>query len=320
MTVALPSEHKVRFYTSPNLKDWELLSDFGPAGDVNGAWECPDLLRIPSATGSESIWALKIGINPGAPQGGSGEQHFLGSFDGSHFTPSKDPGAHGLTNYGKDDYCAISYNGLPKGQNPILIGWMNNWQYASKLPTSPWRGQMSVPRKISFLKDTNGFALIQEPVIAPLRQKSIPIEISSTKVSSDSIAQAVSPPYELEMQFGHPADTIFGVRLYSDAEHWTEIGFDTAKKVFYIDRTRSGLTISPDFPVRTEAPLVSGRPYNLTLIVDRSSVEAFAQNGTITMTNLIYPISSGNIIQMFPRNSKSFKAHSQLWTLKSIWP
>ena len=54
------------------------------------------------------MWALKVGLNPGAPQGGSGEQYFLGSFDGKSFTAGDRPGSHGWTNYGKDDYCAIS--------------------------------------------------------------------------------------------------------------------------------------------------------------------------------------------------------------------
>ena len=88
MAVSLPKEHKVRLYSSPNLKQWTQLSDFGPAGDTAGDWECPDLLRIPSSTGKTSIWALKVGLNPGAPQGGSGEQYFLGSFDGKAFTQS----------------------------------------------------------------------------------------------------------------------------------------------------------------------------------------------------------------------------------------
>ena len=127
---------------------------------------------------------------------------------------------------------------------------------------------------------------------------------------------SVSIPYELDLQFGHPAAPIFGVRLYSDQEHWTEIGFDTNKKVFYIDRTRSGTMISSEFPVRTTAPLATSRPYDLRLVVDRSSVEAFAQNGTIAMTDLIYPSSLNNTIRLFPRDTK-FSGRG--WELKSIW-
>jgi sucrose-6-phosphate hydrolase SacC (GH32 family) len=313
MAVSLPKEHTVRFYSSTNLKQWTQLSDFGPAGHIAGDWECPDLLRIPSSDGKESIWALKVGLNPGAPQGGSGEQYFLGNFNGKAFVSSNEPGSHGWTNYGKDDYCAISFNGLPKGQKPILLGWMSNWQYAAKLPTAPWRGQMSLPRLLSFVKDDAGLALEQEPVITPLRVKTLPFPTSSG--TGDSVAI----PYELDLQFGHPDAAIFGVRLYSDEEHWTEIGFDMTRKQFYVDRTKSGVPIDKDFPAKTTAPIVRGRPYNLQLIVDRSSVEAYAQNGTIAMTNLIYPLSSNSTIKTFPSNAKTATFSGQIWKLKSIW-
>jgi fructan beta-fructosidase len=318
MAVSLPKEHKVRFYSSPNLKNWTQLSDFGPAGDVAGDWECPDLLRIPSSDGKTSIWALKVGLNPGAPQGGSGEQYFLGSFDGKVFTSSTEAGAHGWTNYGKDDYCAISFNGLPQGQQPILLGWMSNWQYAAKLPTSPWRGQMSLPRQLSFVRDEAGLALEQKPVIAPLRGKPIPFP-QVARGSSHGNGDPVAIPYEVDLRFGKPAEAIFGVRLYSDDEHWTEIGFDTTQKQFYIDRTKSGAAVDTAFPARTTAPLIPGRPYDLKLIVDRSSVEAYAQNGTIAMTNLIYPVSPKSAIKVFPDNAITEPVSGKMWGLKSIW-
>ena len=319
MAISLPKEHKVRFYSSPNLKEWGQLSDFGPAGNTSGDWECPDLLTVPSDKGKDSIWALKVGLNPGALQGGSGEQYFLGSFDGKAFTASTAPGAYGWTNYGKDDYCAISFNGLPKGQRPVLIGWMNNWQYASKLPTSPWRGQMSLPRRLSFLKDGAGLGLKQEPVVAALRTKAFSIPGMSPNLSDATKKDTVRVPYELKLQFGHPPASVFGVRLYSDEDHWTEVGFDTAKKELYVDRTKSGISPSTDFPARTAAPLVTSRPYDLDLVVDRSSVEVFAQEGTIAMTNLVYPPSQKGTIRLFPQNGEFDKASGNLWELKSIW-
>jgi fructan beta-fructosidase len=324
MAVSLPKEHKVRLYSSPDLKTWTQLSDFGPAGDTNGDWECPDLIRVPSSNGTKSIWALKVGLNPGAPQGGSGEQYFLGDFNGKTFIPSRQRGSHGWTDYGKDDYCAISFNGLPKDQKPILLGWMSNWQYAAKVPTSPWRGQMSLPRRLSYINDTAGLGLKQEPVIAPLRGKSYELSALSTNTSAlYGSGHPIRTPFELRLHFGHPTDPIFGLKLYSDSQHWTEIGFDTDKKEFYMDRTHSGAPsgshLGPDFPIRTTAPLIATRPYDLTLIVDRSSVEAFAQDGTIAMTNLIFPSSSDLQIQIFPADAKPLKSEGQLWELKSIW-
>ena len=306
MAVALSKEHKIQLYSSPNLKQWTLLSGFGPAGDVDGDWECPDLLRIPASNGKEAIWALKVGLNPGALQGGSGEQYFLGSFDGKMFRVSTERGSRGWTNYGKDDYCAISFHGLAKGKDPILLGWMSNWQYAAKLPTSPWRGQMSSPRRLSFVRDKDGLSLKQEPVAAPLRGASFSLPLPAP----------LAAPYELELRFGNSVPPVFGVRLYSDEQHWTEIGFDTGRKKFYVDRTRAGVGISAEFAGRTEAPLAAGRPYDLRVIVDRSSVEAYAQNGTIAMTDLVFPPGDKSSIRVFPEGG-NFTGRG--WKLQSVW-
>jgi fructan beta-fructosidase len=318
MAVSLPKEHQIRFYVSKNLKQWTQLSDFGPAGGVDGDWECPDLLRIPAENGKGSIWALKVGLNPGALQGGSGEQYFLGQFDGTHFTASEKPGLHGWTNYGKDDYCAISFNGLPRGEKPVLIGWMSNWQYAAKLPTSPWRGQMSIPRRLSFIRDGAGLALKQEPVIGPVRADHA--EISQTR-DGKTLSSVQQVPFGLDLQFAHRLEEIFGLRVYTDDHHWTEIGFDQPKREFYMDRTKSGEVITPDFPATTTAPLVPSRPYDLQLIVDRSSIEAFAQNGTIAMTNLVFPThaSQSSRIEFFSASGKKILLKGESWKLRSIW-
>src|SRR6185369_5813358 len=139
------------------------------------------------------------------------------------------------------------FNHLPAGSKPVLLGWMNNWQYAAKLPTSPWRGQMSVPRRLSYISDDVGVALKQEPVIAPLRAGHVPI------TSAADIVREV--PFEMLLRFDPKTQGAFGVKLYSDDEHWTEIGFDRTKGEFYIDRTRSGEKVAPEFPVRTGSPI-----------------------------------------------------------------
>ncbi len=71
---------------SANLKQWKHLSEFGPAGATGGAWECPELFQLPLDGKTEQRWVLKVGINPGAVAGGSGEQYFIGNFDGQKFT------------------------------------------------------------------------------------------------------------------------------------------------------------------------------------------------------------------------------------------
>ena len=321
MAVALPNEHRVAFYTSPDLKHWMRQSTFGPAGAVAGQWECPDLLRIPGARGDKEFWVLKVGLNPGALQGGSGEQFFFGEFDGTQFTASTEPGAHGWTDYGKDSYCAISYNHLAPGENPTLLGWMSNWQYASKIPTAPWRGQMTLARRVTALQDGAGLALAQEPVVAPLRilpSQQVRKSLSGGEETGEVVV--TESPAELFLNF-HPADSrSLGIRIYSDADHWTEIGYERKTLLFYVDRVHSGLNISPEFPARTEAPLVEGRGWDLRVILDRASVSAFAQNGTVVMTNLIFPASTKARVVLFRQGgSKPVTAAGDVWKLRSIW-
>lgn len=86
MTVSLPIERKVRFYGSPDLKQWTELSDFGPAGSVTGIWECPDLFPLPVEGSAEQKWVLVVNVGGGAPAGGSGCQYLVGDFDGKTFS------------------------------------------------------------------------------------------------------------------------------------------------------------------------------------------------------------------------------------------
>jgi len=86
MVAAWPLERKVRFYSSPDLKEWSHLSDFGPAGATTGIWECPDLFPLAVDGNTNQIkWVLIVNLNPGGPAGGSGSQYFIGDFDGQRF-------------------------------------------------------------------------------------------------------------------------------------------------------------------------------------------------------------------------------------------
>ncbi|MGA2248172.1 MAG: GH32 C-terminal domain-containing protein [Verrucomicrobiota bacterium] len=128
MTVSLSAEHKVCFYGSPNLKDWTLLSKFGPAGATSGVWECPDLFELPVPGTHQKRWVLAVNINPGSVAGGSGGQYFTGQFDGKLFTPDSDsllkptpefiPPGHVLADFEGKDYGDWKTTGEAFGSGP----------------------------------------------------------------------------------------------------------------------------------------------------------------------------------------------------------
>lgn len=86
MVLVLAAQRKVSFYASPDLKQWEHLSNFGPTGAIGGAWECPDLFPL-EVEGSSGLtrWVLQVDLDRRATAGGSGGQYFIGSFDGRRF-------------------------------------------------------------------------------------------------------------------------------------------------------------------------------------------------------------------------------------------
>lgn len=280
MVVALPNEHKVKLYRSADLKHWQQLSEFGPAGATGGQWECPELFELPVAgSRGESRWVLKVGINPGGRLGGSSEQYFVGRFDGTRFL-NDNPAALTLwTDYGKDCYCALTFNGLPRSHKPVMIGWMDNWQYAGKLPTSPWRGQMTFPRELSLRSTREGIRLYQQPA-EELEQL-----IDAAKDSSATHSFLLL--FSLNASLGKQV----GLKILSDAVHYTAIGYDPLKKSVFVDRTHSGETdFSADFPSRIDAPLdAGGSTVKLQVLVDRCSVEVFADDGRVVSTNLVFP-------------------------------
>ncbi len=62
MIVVLADERKARFYGSPDLRQWTLLSEFGPQGAFPVSnWECPDLFELPvNNLNGESRWVFRL--------------------------------------------------------------------------------------------------------------------------------------------------------------------------------------------------------------------------------------------------------------------
>jgi len=144
MTIALPDLHQISFYSSPNLKEWTHLSNFGPAAETGGCWECPDLFKLGNK------WVLIVSLNPGGYQIGSGTQYFIGEWNGKEFI-ADDIETRWL-DYGRDNYAGVTFNDAPDGKR-IFLGWMSNWDYAGKVPTDPWRSAMTLPRELSLEGD-----------------------------------------------------------------------------------------------------------------------------------------------------------------------
>ena len=305
MLVSLPNDHKAQFYGSPDLKRWSQLSEFGPAGATGGQWECPELFELPldGNDSGKTRWVLKVGLNPGGLQGGSGEQYFVGQFDGRKFVNDNDPALTLWTDYGKDCYCALTFNHLPPDQPQVMIGWMNNWQYANVVPTHPWRGQMTIPRQLSLKTYPEGVRLVQQPVAA----------IETLRAGEATSGQVL----ELLSTTDMGAATEAGWRVLADDGTYTLIGYDAKARQIFVDRTKSGdVSFSDKFPARTAAPFSAGSQLKLHVLIDRMSVEVFAGDGQIALTNLVFPTPTATKLEFYSEGGPIQKNTSTIWKLQ----
>jgi len=338
MVVMLADDHVVQIYRSPDLKHWKLASKFGPAGAIDGVWECPDLMNLDvrDAQGNKigSHWLMSVNLNPGGVAGGSGNQDFLGQFDGTRFTEDHPGLIKHWVDWGKDFYASTSFANIPADENHLWIAWMSNWQYAGISPQLPGRGEMTTARHLYLRRETtpNGaesLVLVQEPVL--------PIPASLTPGAAMTIDEA-------NKKFGgkEPGDSVYmlhailqpgkasemGIRLRRSSlnpndpvNEETVVGVDWAKGQIFVDRRRSGyVSFSPDFPVRTVAPLKhpDAKTISIQIVVDRNSVEVFAEDGETVLTNLIYPSDTSQGLAFYTAGAPTVDADSKLLDLELV--
>ena len=316
MATVLPEKHIVQLFSSPNLKEWQHLSDFGPAGDTNDIWECPDLLQVP-VTGKpgETKWVL---INSGQTT----MQYFVGSFDGTRFHNENPAGKILRPDYGPDYYAAITFNNLPAGNAPILLGWANNWKYAQSIPTNPWRSAMSLPRELSLRKDGDTWVLLQQPLHSLQQLRSSKVELENIAVTKESVLPVKGQVLEMDITITPAAAGSCGIRIAVGANQSFIIGYNADTKNLFTDRSNSGnTTFHEDFKswLRTETPVeLQNDQLRLHLYFDKSIVEVFVNDGDKVLTTQIFPEEGSGGVVLFSDQKTNFPS-VKWWRLKSVW-
>ena len=316
MTVSQPIEKQISFYRSPDLKSWTHLSDFGPAGDTTGIWECPDLIRVP-VEGQPGKFKWVVMQSP-APY----MQYFVGEFDGTRFVSENPAGVVLRPDYGPDYYAAISYEHLPEGMAPVSIGWVNNWNYANAIPVSPWKGAMSIPRSLSVRKTDKGWQLIQKPVAAlsDLEEEKM---VGRKDVGSFPFSMPTAgKSWHLRVDWSVGDSDIARVRLAKGKDHETVVGYDALKKEVFIDRSNSGDFADPAFrklshfavPVALKNGQVS-----LDLWFDHSILEVYVNDGEYVLTAQVFPGEKDEELRVGSQRSRSPIRYLGFSYVRSSW-
>ena len=316
MVTVLADQHRVRFFGSRDLKTWDTLSDFGPAGATGGVWECPDLFPLPVDGNTRDVrWVLDVDINPGAIAGGSGGQYFVGTFDGQTFVNDNPSDRVLWAEYGKDFYATSSFADLPAGdRRRIWMGWISNWLYANDEPTITWRGAQSVPREVALRTVPDGIRLVQSPIaeLDALHVTKAPATIASTGPIPGSA--------DIRIDLTRGEWTEAGIELSNAAGEKVVVGVASSPLELFVDRrqSRNGAPFHKDYPGRHAAPVRwRNERIELRVLFDRSVLEVFANDGESVITDRVYPTQPLDRIAVRPAGGG--RPVVRVWEMRSVW-
>ncbi|UKA59311.1 glycoside hydrolase family 32 protein [Arthrobacter sp. FW306-2-2C-D06B] len=301
---AIGRQQKITFYTSPDLKTWTHQTDFSYTTPNIGGVECPDIFQMKANDGS---WHW---IMAGSMQGDySGKPdtyaYWTGTWNGSAFVPDQaDPQ---WLDGGNDWYASVTW---PDAASPdtsrYAIGWMNNWHYAPHtVPTDStdnYNGQMSVVRQLSLKSEGSGvYSLLSQPTPNLANYATKTVKPANATVNGRTALDYHGSAYELDADVSWTTLNNVGISIgeNKDGSRHTNIGVYGGN--LYVDRSaQDQVPYSFGTYQQSQAPLASGATsVHLRILVDHGSVEVFADDGRIALSNQDFFTSSDTGISLY---------------------
>jgi fructan beta-fructosidase len=265
-------------YTSRNLKEWQYESH------IAGFWECPQLFELPvDGNIHDKKWVM---------YGASGT-YMIGKFDGKKFTP-----VSGKYSYGNGSlYAAQTFDNIPASDGRrIQIGWGRIQQ-----PGMPFNQMMLLPTELTLRTTKEGLRLFNVPVqeVNQLQEKEFAWKEMDGEKATEFLQQ-FNKAVSLRMRFSirMSQSNVAGLNLDGQTIWSYDMNFNLVNGMFYSPEDRTGMEM------------------NVDLILDRTSVEVFIDDGALSYS-----------LERKTGNTEGFKFYGnridvhylKVYPMKSIW-
>ncbi len=249
----------IAFHTSPDLRVWTYASR------IEGFFECPDLFEMVAE--KEAKWVLY----------GADAKYLIGDFNGKEFKPDfKEKKQLWYGNF----YAAQTFDNASRR---VQIGWSNGVTF----PGMPFNQQMSVPVELKLENSKDGQRLTALPVTElrklhgggmlsrdstyftshPENKEGVPLSPFQSPQGNFTLGEA----FDIECEFDTTSATELGLKLRG-----TSITYDVKKGVFTCKNVSA--------PLKFE-----GNVLRLRVLVDRGSIEVFADGGRTAISVAALP-------------------------------
>ncbi|WP_409474284.1 glycoside hydrolase family 32 protein [Streptomyces sp. HC307] len=302
--MALAENNKIGFYHSSNLRSWTYVSGF--VKDGIGVLECPDLFRIRAEDGTVR-WVLGASANGKGSGLPNTYAYWTGAFDGTTFTP--DASEPQWLDHGWDWYGAVTFDKrdadgrLDEGTR-YAIGWLNNWDYANTTPTidcDGFNGTDSIVREIVLKRAPSGmYYFASRPVAALDSYVSRTLNLGDLEVDGTRVLDHRGTAYEVTCEITWDQLTGAGLQLRRSPDGVRHIDAGVYGDYAFLNRRP---TVNPDASGRwqeSKSPFdPSARRVRLRILVDRTSVEMFVDDGRYVHSSEVFPYLLDDRLALF---------------------
>jgi fructan beta-fructosidase len=254
--MVLYGNDQYHIFTSKNLLNWE-----DRHSEIPDSHECPDMFELPlDGDKTKMKWVVVRGNG----------KYSVGDFDGVKFT-EQTPQIPGDS--GPNFYAAQTWENTNTGDGRrIQIAWMQN--YAGGYPNMPFNQQMTFPREFTLRSTAEGPRLFREPV------------------------KEIALLHGLESDWTNhemPANTTLILRSVGESFHvLADVRIPEGSTLsFHLCGAKLALTHTGMQCVSDAKIPVSGELTQVDILVDRTSIEVFANHGEASLSRLILPQNEG---------------------------
>ncbi|MFP3125900.1 glycoside hydrolase family 32 protein [Ectobacillus funiculus] len=300
---------KIGFYESRNLKEWHYTGGFFTQ-DI-GVIECPDLFKIQANDGTYK-WVLGASANGKSIGKPNTYAYWIGNYNGKDFIA--DYSEPQWLDYGFDWYGSVTFEdgtSSNKFDKRYALAWMNNWDYPNNTPTlqDDFNGVDSIVRQIKLKKQNNDAYILTSQPIEALNQLTFSTNsFKHIEVNGSKTLKVKSDVYQLDADISWSDAKNVGLRIResTDKTRHIDVGFFIPDNFSYVNRV---FTDQPDKSkkyVESKAPFdASKKKVHLKVLVDKTSIEVFIDDGNVTHSNEVFPHLNDKGITLFSEGGPS---------------
>lgn len=280
----------VSIYNSNDLVNWTWKSH------IAGFIDRPDLIKMKVTNRPEEAkWVLFEGNG----------DYVIGNFDGEKFTTET---GKIKSDFGGNYYAAQTWNNIPEADGKIVqIAWMKGGKY----PGMPFTGQMSIPCEISLSQFSFGYKLVRNPISGIEKLHGKHYNWKNKKLIpgiNENIVKGVKDDcLHIIGEFDINTASNFGLVVRNSRKKpGTEIRYDVS---------RGALSV-----LNSTMPIVPvDNKITLEILVDRTSIEIFANGGQSVVSNCFNPEDGANELILFSNGGELIVNKLDIYKLNSIY-